>query len=356
MTMSVVVLLLAVVLLMSIEGAKGAELALPIGADGAPIALTLKVPDVEGTYTIPYIQSSPQVRLRVPFAEGAAGQVTVKLLRGQQTVGERSVSAAAPVAVFADVEPGEYSVLVGEQRYERLGIGTVIGAIGDSITEGYLGRDFWRDNLDLTAASFPPETVSKDGRNYPQYAPTTACYRPQVNCFQSWMPRLNDLLTAQWRHPVYLANEGIGGITTGGYLDMMREDAGWQERMKLLAPTLWLIHLGVNDERALLSAATVGENLNAIVDRLISQYGARPDRIYLARPCYDYAEGAEPILRSYLAEISALIERRGLRRGPDFFAAYCVDKDKWYGEDPVHPNAQGMDYMAQLWAQALATA
>lgn len=325
----------------------------PAGATAAPITLTLKVPDIKGSYTIPYIQSSHEVRVRVPFGEGAPAQVTVKLLLGQETVGEKVVTAADPVAVFAGLKPGEYAVQVGSQRYERLGVGTVIGAIGDSITEGYLGRGFWRDNLDLTAADFPSDSVSKDGRNYPQYSPTTAWHLPDINTFQSWMPRLNDLLTAAWQQPVYIANEGVGGITTGAYLNTIKTDAAWQARMKLLAPTVWLVHLGVNDERAKLPAATVRENLNAIVDLLISDYGAKPDRIYMARPCYDYADGAEPILQSYIAEMDKLIAKRGLRQGPDFFKAYCVDKAKWYGTDPVHPNVEGMDYMSKMWAEAL---
>lgn len=335
-------------------GFAAGEIALPPADDAKPTPLTLKVPDIKGSYTIPYIQSSPDVRLRVPFAEGAPAQVRVTLLLGQATVGEKVVTAADPVAVFTGLKPGEYAVQVGSHRYEPLGVGTVIGAIGDSITEGYLGRGYWRDDLDLTAASFPAESVSKDGRNYPQYSPTTAWHLPNINTFQSWMPLLNDLLTAKWQQPVYIANEGVGGITTGAYLNTIRTDAGWQARMKLLAPTVWLIHLGVNDERAKLPAATVAENLNAIVDLLISQYGAKPDRIYMARPCYDYAEGAEPILQSYIAEMDKLIETRGLRHGPDFFKAYCVDKAKWYGTDPVHPNVEGMDYMSRMWAETLA--
>lgn len=345
------IVLLAAVLLLT--AAQAAEIILPPPTDG-PLALTIKVPDIKGSYTIPYLQSSPEVRLRVPFAAGVERQ-TVKLLLGPETVGEKTVSAAAPVAEFTGLEPGEYAIEVAGHRYERLGIGTVIGAIGDSITEGYHSHFFFRENLDLTADSFPPEAVSKDGRNFPQYTPTTAWHRPEVNCFQSWLTGLNDLLATQWRWPVFIANEGVGGITTTAYLNTMRNDRGWQERMKLLGPTVWLIHLGVNDERAKAPAETVGTNLEAIVDLLIRDYGAAPERIFVARPCYDYAEGAAPILQSYIAEIDKLIARRGLGPGPDFFKAYSVDKPKWYGTDPVHPNIEGMDYMARLWAEALGT-
>ncbi|MEN6404159.1 MAG: SGNH/GDSL hydrolase family protein [Armatimonadia bacterium] len=331
-----------------------AEIVLPaVRAAAEPQVLTIKVPDIKGSYTIPYLQSSREVRVRVAFPEGASQPSQVRLWRDDKVGGEASVTPQAAVAVFANVAPGEYVVEVGGRRYERLGVGTVIAALGDSITEGYHSRGFWCDNLELTAAAFPPEAVSRDGRNFPQHSPTTAWHRPEVNCFQSWMTSLNDLLSGKWQQPVFIANEGYGGITTGQYLQTMRGDKGWQERMKLLQPTVWLIHLGVTDERAKLPAAEVAANLEAMVDLLVKEYGAKPEAIYLARPCYDYAEGAAEILESYIAEMDKLIERRGLRNGPDFFKAYSVDKARWYGADPVHPNVEGMELMARLWGEAV---
>jgi len=336
----------------------------PAGRTLAPRTLELTVPDLKGSYTIPYIQPEHDLHVRVVFPATGPDRARVLLLHRDQRMAEQQASAKAPEVALAGLAPGEYGLRLGgldargevvcSASWQRLGIGTVIGAIGDSITEGYQGHGFWRDDLDLTASAFPPEAVSRDGRNFPQYSPTTAWHRPDVNCFQSWLTDLNDLLAARWRQPVFIANEGVGGITTGAYLNTMRGDKGWQARMKLLRPQVWLIHLGVNDERAKLPAATVGANLEAIVSLLISDYGARPERILLARPCYDYAEGAAPILQSYIAEMETLIARQGLRHGPDFFAAYAVDKAKWYGADPVHPNIAGMEYMARLWDEALA--
>lgn len=334
-----------------------ADIVLPFPREAAaPAVLTLKVADLKGSYTIPYIQSSPTVRIRIDFPAEAADTARVRLLRNQQVVAEHEVSRGAPTAVFEDLRPAEYAVAAvaaATCRHERLGVGTVVAALGDSITEGYHGNGFWRDDLDLTAAAFPAEAVSKDGRNFPQYSPTTAWHRPEINCFQSWLTLLNNLLTEKWQQPVFIANEGYGGITTGRYLEMMGTDQGWRDRMKLLQPTVWLIHLGVNDERAKLPATEVAANLEAMIDLLAEQYGAKPDRIYLARPCYDYAEGAAAILQSYIAELDKLIERRGLRHGPDFFKAYSVEKARWYGADPVHPNVEGMELMGRLWGERL---
>ena len=323
----------------------------------------LRVPDIKGSYTIPYIQSSPVLEIKTEFTVPAVVKAKVQLLKADQVVGaEIETTPAAPLAKFPALTPAEYSVkitgldaagaVVSVDLHEHVAIGTVIAALGDSITEGYHSQGFWRDNLELTPDVFPPEVVSKDRRNYPQFTPTTEHHRPDINTFASWMPRLNDLLAAKWQHPVYIANEGWGGITTGGYLGMMK-NPDWQARMRLLKPTVWLIHLGVNDERAKLGADIVAANLAAMVDILLKDYAAKPSCIFISQPCYDYAEGAAPILAAYGKEIDKLIAAKGLRPGPDFFKAYAVDKEKWYGADPVHPNIAGMQLMADLWAAAL---
>ena len=320
----------------------------------------LRIEDIQGSYTIPHIQSSRDLDFEVTFSHPSAVAARVELLQNGLI---REASRQAPTVRFPALTPGEYDIrvsfhdqdggIISQGLHSGFAIGTVIGAIGDSITEGYHGKGYWRDNLELTAADFPSESVSKDGRNFPQFSPTTHRHRPEINCYASWMPRLNDLLSAQWSHPVFIANEGWGGIDTARYLEMMKSDLGWQSRMQKLRPSLWLIHLGVNDERAQKAPAEVAANLHAIVDLLISDHSAEPSRIFLATPSYDYAPDAESYLAAYREEIIRIIDTRGLRRGPDFFSAYSKDKELHYGEDPVHPNEVGMKLMADLWAEAL---
>jgi len=322
----------------------------------------LRVPDVKGSYTIPYIQSSPDLDIRTAFPDPAVVRAEVQLLRGPVRVAAVETTPAAPLARFRALPPAEYAIrvlgitaegtAVVDDCYERIALGTIIAALGDSITEGYHSQGFWRDRLELTPADFPAEVVSRDRRNYPQYTPTTAYHRPEVNCFASWMPRLNDLLAERWQHPVFIANEGWGGFTTGNYLRLMA-DPGWQARMRLLRPTVWLIHLGVNDERHQVPAADVAANLAAIVSVLLTDYGADPARICISQPCYDYAPGAAALLTAYGREIDSLVAARGLRPGPDFFTAYSTGRETYYGADPVHPNLAGMKLMAELWAEAL---
>ena len=329
----------------------------------APRTVWLRVNDVKGSYTIPYIQSAPDLELRLAFTDPAVVKARVALLDPNgAVVGTAEVTPAAPFARFGALPPAEYAVGVTgldvrgtpivEDRHEQVAIGTVIAALGDSITEGYHSQGFWRDDLELTPAAFPAEVVSRDRRNYPQYTPTTSYHRPEINCFASWMPHLNDLLAERWQHPVFIANEGWGGFTTANYLALM-QDPGWQERLRLLKPTVWLIHLGVNDERHKVSTAAFAANLAAIVDVLLQDHAAVPARIYISRPCYDYAAGALPILEAYSLEIDRLITARGLSHGPDFLKAYATEKERYYGADPVHPNVLGMKLMAELWAEAL---
>lgn len=341
---------------------------LPVPSPGASLrnALTLTVPDTKGRYTIPYIQSLPTVSLQLGFGATGPRRCQVRLWLQETVQGTVTATPACPRVQFHELSPGEYMVeltaldddgtAVGVARYERVGLGTVLCAIGDSITEGYHGVAFWRDDLDLRGEAFPAPAVSRDGRNFPQHAPTTAQHRPEVNCFQSWMTDLNDLLTERWEQPVFIANEGWGGITSGGYLQLMQTDRGWQDRMGRLRPTVWLIHLGVNDERTGVSPAEFAAHIEAIADLLIDEYGAQPGRLMVARPCYDYAVGCAEAERAYIGELDRLIARRQLRHGPDFYAAYAVDQAQWYGDDPVHPNVEGMAYMARLWAEALTAA
>ena len=325
-------------------------------------ALFLEVPDARDKYTIPYIQSSPDLDISTDFPDAAISSVRLSLSGDNGKTQESSLRRGRQAVRLRGLPQGEYSLTAVardrsgasrvELEYSRIGIGTIFAAIGDSITEGYFGHVFDRTG-DLSASIFPSEAVCRDGRNFPQLGPTTLAHCSQWKCMQSWMTDLNDLLSESLARPVFIANEGWGGYKTCDYLKLMREDRNWQDRLSLLRPSTWLIHLGVNDERALRSAEEVGGDLEAIVDLLCHRYEAKAEAIFLARPCYDYAEGAPAILSSYCRVIDDIIARRGLSRGPDFFDAYSRDKQRFYGDDPVHPNAEGMKLMASLWAEAI---
>ena len=326
----------------------------------------LTIADIEGSYTVPYVQTSRNLSVALSFDVPGVASSTVAIVRDGATLGEQIVAPPGFQTSFRDLLPGEYTLQVRgvdesgnvlcQAVYERVGVGVVIAAIGDSITEGYFGRGFFKDDLHLRSDDFPADAVSRDRRNFPQFAPTTETHLPSVNCFESWMTRLNDDLSESWKQPILIANEGWGGITSAGYLAMMRNDDGWRKRVADLNPQLWLIHLGVNDERAHVPATDYARNMAAIVDLLIKEFGATPDGIFIARPSYDYFEGAPEILATYCDRIDRLVAERGLPQGPDFFTLFATDRQRWYGEDPVHPNVEGMNRMAKAWHDALVTA
>jgi lysophospholipase L1-like esterase len=342
------------------------QLSVPPAGQHLSQVLDITVPDIKGSYTFPYLQSERELRVRPVWAEGGPGQARVTLRLGEREIGRAVTSAEQPEAAWENLAPGEYTLrleglgdqgaVVSSATWERVGVGTVIAAIGDSITEGYHGHGFWQDDLNLRAEKFPPAAVSRDGRNFPQYSPTTWHHKPTVNTFQSWLTSLNDRLAAVWGQPVFIANEGYGGITSGATLRTMQGDKGWQGRMKLLRPTVWLIHLGVNDERHKVTVEQFAANMEGIVEVLLRDYQAAPERILIARPSYDYAPGMAEVEQQYILKLDELIARRGLRHGPDFFAAYATDRARWYGTDPVHPNLEGIELMAQLWAETLVSA
>jgi acyl-CoA thioesterase I len=328
------------------------------------VSAMITVKDIKGAYTIPYIQSDRELLINVDFSDPLTTSANLTLT-GKDFQKNKKVAKTNPHTVFTKLPTGEYTLLVewlkadgtklSETVLRRIGVGTVLAAIGDSLTEGYHGHGFKKDIKNLKAANFPAKAVSKDGRNFPQYSPTTYHHKPTVNCFQSWLTELNDELSGKWEMPVFIANEGWGGFTSASYLNTMRHNGGgWVDRMRLLKPDVWLIHLGVNDERHKVSAASFAKNIRAIVNILLKDYKATPSNIYIAYPSYDYAAGAEPVLQSYIAEIDKIIAGLKLRKGPDFFKAFSKNRAKWYGNDPVHPGIEGMNLMAKLWTEKLA--
>jgi hypothetical protein len=342
------------------------NISIPPTSHAAPaeVTTTITVKDIKGSYTIPYIQSDRELRVNVDFSDPQTSSANLTL-SGKEFRVAKKVEKASPSTFFSGLPQGELTLDVewlnpdgsklSETVYNGICVGAVLAAIGDSLTEGYHGVGFWKDSLALKASDFPAEAISKDGRNFPQFSPTTFQHKPTVNCFQSWMTSLNDKLSEEWKMPLFIANEGWGGYTSAAYLAMMRGNSGgWKDRICLLRPNVWLIHLGVNDERQKVSAADFAKNMRAIVGILIDEYDAAPSQTYLAYPSYDYAAGAEAILRSYITEIDRIISDFNLRRGPDFFEVFSKDKAKWYGTDPVHPGIEGMNLMAEMWTDKLA--
>lgn len=144
--------------------------------------LFLTVPDIRGTYTLPYIQSGPDLEVEAQMHDVRVAEVRLSLCRPGLEVRCESASVERPRLRFAGLPSGDYVLdavafdgsgrEVSRARLRNIGVGTVIAALGDSITEGYRGVGFHRGEH-LAPMLFPAEAVSRDRRNFPQFSPTT---------------------------------------------------------------------------------------------------------------------------------------------------------------------------------------
>ena len=108
--------------------------------------LLLTVADTEGSYAIPHIQTSRDLAIPIDFDLPEQTEASVRLLRGGAVVGEQTVLPIDPVARFSDLARAEYAAEVtacdragkalAVTIIEPIGVGTVLAALGDSITEG----------------------------------------------------------------------------------------------------------------------------------------------------------------------------------------------------------------------------
>jgi len=131
--------------------------------DLTPGVLFLTVEDVAGNYCIPYIQSSSTLKVRAENAGEDRLRIELTLRHEGETVASGALRPDLPETCFSDLPMREYALDVVQfdshgspsrrDTIGRIGIGHVLAAIGDSITEGYHGRGFWRDG-DLSAKNF----------------------------------------------------------------------------------------------------------------------------------------------------------------------------------------------------------
>ena len=225
-------------------------------------------------------------------------------------------------------------------RAIQIGVGDIIVAIGDSVTEGYDG----------TAYDAPPyrswlgvPVSSPDGRNYPQCGIGTGGSRDHWQ-EASHLVALGSELERFAGYPVFILNEGVAGFTSGGYLARL-SDPAWVARIQALHPNRWMIDLGINDDQQGVSRTSFQANMQSIVDTLRTTYAADPAQITLAVP----SRGS-----NWQPYIDNLVTPNGLSRGPDlatFYADHASDRPPLTAG--VHPTVAGHVQMARLWGLSL---
>jgi lysophospholipase L1-like esterase len=324
---------------------------------GSSTQATLAITDESGVpFYIPYIQTSQTLSVSAavgPTILPSGGGVEFVLNQGsstQQVV--YSIGTPSPFsATFSGLPKGSYTVdtyvvnslrtlQTGTGTHDQItgiGIGDIVSALGDSITEGFYGNDFGTTTVtDWTNA--PAGSVSRDGRNFPQYGPTSHSYKT------SYLTDLNNELESYYGYPVFIMNEGWGGFKATDYITLMATSE-WANRQAALHPNKWLIHLGTNDGIAGVTPSTFQSNMQTIINSLETNYSATGTEIWLAKPNYSstYTYGV-----NYLPIIDSLRTFNGLAGGPDFWTFY--QNHNYYSGDPVHPNVAGDAQMARLWA------
>lgn len=324
---------------------------------GAPNVATLSIVDEGGTIFIPYIQTS--TTLNVAASAGAVpigGGVQFVLNEGlgsSQTV----TDLVAPYsASFTGLAKGTYTLdayvldadgatrladAASHDRRTGIAIGDIIAVVGDSVTEGQGG------NIDSgTVTSWldaDAGMASADNRNFPQYGTTSTTYN------EGFLSDLNDKLAAYYGYPVFLMNEGRGGIRANNYQSGVM-NAAWQSRINALAPNKWIVQLGINDNRASDSPSTFQTNITNLVNTFISSYGATAANTWLMAPSYDFGAGGQgayaPGLATYLPIITSVRNSLGLQGGADLYNIFAPYHATQYF-DNVHPNATGYAHMAR---------
>ncbi|MBI2297851.1 MAG: hypothetical protein HYU66_02665 [Armatimonadetes bacterium] len=130
--------------------------------DLSPGTLFRTVQGAAGSYCFPYLQTGRDLPVSAGFARG---DPDIRLRLGDRAA---LLTAEQPRHVFTGLPPGEHQLTAtdghGTVTIDRIGVGEVLAALGDSITEGYFGLGCHRARLaGLTAAQFPPEACSRDG-------------------------------------------------------------------------------------------------------------------------------------------------------------------------------------------------
>ena len=302
-------------------------------------------------FYIPYIQTSDALSVSavvdgsvLPSGGGVKFVLTNTL--SQETV---LYDMSLPFAVtFTQLAKGEYTldtyvvnssqvVQSGANNHDRatnIGIGDIYVAIGDSVTEGYDGTAY--NVLPYTNWTQAP-VKSSDNRNYPQCGISSGYYQDHWQEVSHHIS-LNNKLESYYGYPVFILNEGVAGITSGGYTFRVGFQT-WQDRMNALAPNKWLVHLGINDG----TGSSVYQNqMQFIIDTLVNDYGATGDDIVLAVPSAN---------NGFHTYITNLITGNDLVAGPDFKTYYfnhSSDLPALYAG--VHPTVPGHLQMARLWA------
>ncbi|MHB8509046.1 MAG: SGNH/GDSL hydrolase family protein [Candidatus Dormibacteria bacterium] len=343
----------------------------------APEVATLDVPGPGGTFSVPYIQSRPDLLVRLKI-DGYSDLLNTELVLDEGTPGEIRQEMVGPdPSATLQLGWGEHNLTArvwmpregtpaGELRSERpvatarlshVARGDIIAAMGDSTTEGLGDGPFSSDELGNLLA-FPnwvvarehasavgANWVSGDGRNYPQ-----AVYALPGRSRPSFTADLGNILELTVGHPVLVLNLGFSGSTSEAYIQVVESETVRRE-FAVATPNIYLLNLGVNDALVHRSAGDYLQRMDTIVADLATRFGAGAGAIHIACPNWAKQPQRHDLESTYLPALNALRDNNHLAAGPDFFSFFRDHPE--YLADQVHPNAEGYLAMAVLWSEAV---
>jgi lysophospholipase L1-like esterase len=249
--------------------------------------------------------------------------------------------SAVPVAehtldVFAiNASSAQVSSTVHE---DRIGVGDLLVAVGDSITAG-------EDNF--IAPGDTTSGWSLDGRNGPFTDSFGTVYGP-------WESKLNDYLTADQGYPHSVINGGWPGDKSANGVSKIGNLLN-----EYPTASIWMIAYGTNDANGGVSSTAFQSNMQSITNKI---HAVNPNAaVYLSRVFYQlntimpqYEIGMGNIVRStantyWGADLNTLFQSNY-----DQYDMMTQQPGTWfYNETPFHPNALGSVEIAKLWEMAI---
>lgn len=238
-------------------------------------------------------------------------------------------------AFIVDASGNQLSATVHE---DRVGVGDILVAVGDSITAG-------EDNI--IPAGDTTDGWSADGRN----GPFTDSFGTRYGPYESV---LNDLLTSDKGYPHSVINAGWPGDQSS---DGASKISGWIN--KYPTARAWLVSYGTNDANHGMSASAFQDNMQSITNQIHSAIPSA--NVYLSRVFYQL----NSIMPQYEVGIGNVVSgTSNTYWGADLNTLFQSNYDQYdmssqqsgtwfYNETPLHPNKLGIQKMAELWEMAL---
>jgi len=313
-------------------------------------------------FTIPYIQARPDLNVTASIQDAPAGAKVEFVLTQSDATQQVVVDDVAPYeASFTMTIPGEHRLdaYVQDSSGNRIngaadsidpvGYGNIVVSIGDSITAGVGGNGV---EGPVTSYLDSPE-ASADNRNIYQYDN----YDFEDTLFlRGYQLKLNNNLTQCSNAPVFILNDGFGGIRTARSddLNLLEKQAYYNDHIDKLGAPYVLLGIGTNDVNANLDAQSWKTDLHQVIDAFQSpNHGLA---IWVAPLLGEQNDTAGSLFTQYNALIPEIVAQQNVPAnpvwiGPDFYSHFQSNPDQY--DDWLHPNQVGYDAMGDMWSNTI---